>query len=100
MSLQERKVYNSVPYEKKRMQTLPHYTGPHSTEQLRWKRGAELLRPSIRAQVRSKSRQGSHGSLFKNNVVSDAIEYSTVGKQQKELWRQGREELEAVRTAH
>ena len=32
MSLQERKVYHSVPYEKKRMQTLPHHGGPQLAE--------------------------------------------------------------------
>lgn len=100
MSLQERKVYHSVPYEKKRMQTLTHHGGPQLTGQLKRKRALELLRPSIRAHVRTRSREGSHGALFKNNVVSNAIEYSNVGKQQKELWRQGKEELEAVRTAH
>lgn len=82
------------------MQTLAHPNGPQSTEQSRRKRGLELLRPSIRAHIRSRSRQGSHGSLFKNNVVSNAIEYSNMGKQQKELWEKGKEELEAVRVAH
>ena len=78
MSLQERRVYNSVPYEKKRMHSLPHYEGPQAVEANERKRDIQMLRPSISAQIRTRSRQKNYSDIFKNNVVSNAIEYSSV----------------------
>lgn len=95
MSLKQRQVFNPVPYEKKRLFAQTHYESPKHTQTSfseRKKPSPKMIRPSISAQVRT--RQKKHSELFKNNVVSNAIE------QQKELERQGKEELEHVKFSH
>ena len=49
MSLQPRAVYNSVPYEKKRMHSLPHYESPRAMEANEKKKESQIVRPVISA---------------------------------------------------